>query len=94
METNLTLERNSKLRAAADKLMAAATEYYNTYRDHGLVGAVVWVKDSDGSMVILTRGEYRETLMRNIERVTREEETVFDFNGEAVGLVPAQGGDQ
>jgi hypothetical protein len=34
-----------------------------------LGGAVAWITNGDGHMVIFTRGEYSDTLLRNIDRL-------------------------
>lgn len=74
METNLELtsDKNAELRAAAQKVLDAAMEYFYAYRRATGGAAVVWIKDTDGRMVILTRGEYSDTLMRNIDLLKRD----------------------
>ncbi len=55
------------LQKAADKFVAAGEEYWNACRKAGLdVGSVTWIEQPEKGMAIFTRGEYRETLMRNI----------------------------
>jgi hypothetical protein len=71
---NMTPEKKSALEDAATRLLEAAMDYHDEYRKAGLAGAVVWVKDSDGRMVVLTRGEYRHTLMQNIDRIYNDVE--------------------
>lgn len=81
METNLELtgDKNAELRAAAQKVLDAAMEYFHAYRKATGGAAVVWIKDTDGRMVILTRGEYSDTLMRNIDLLKRDIDiTPFD----------------
>lgn len=56
------------LKAAADKLLAAAMDYWKVFQKANPPGgAVVWVEDDDGRLVILTRGEYRTRLMANVD---------------------------
>lgn len=69
-------EPSGELAEVGRALLDAAMEYYDAYRRAGLGGAVVWLQDTDGRLVILTRGEYRDTLMRNIERLR------FDAEGD------------
>lgn len=70
-----------ELKDAAERLLEAALDYHAAYRKAGLAGAVVWVKDTDGRMVILTRGEYRCTLMQNIDRLYGEaDEQLMEFH--------------
>lgn len=58
------------LRLAADRLLAAAMDYWREFqRTNRPGGAVVWVQDEDGRLVILTRGEYRERLMLNVDEL-------------------------
>ena len=68
-------------------------DYHAAYRKAGLAGAVVWIKDTDGRMVVLTRGEYGPTLMRNIDRIYGDAaEPLMEFNPPAAAGVPAVDG--
>ena len=80
------------LKDAADRLLKAAMDYHAAYRKAGLAGAVVWIKDTDGRMVILTRGEYGATLMRNIDTLYGEaDEPLMEFDPPAAGVaLPAR----
>lgn len=74
------VSEDEPLREAAQELLNAAMNYWEQNRKSGLRGAVVWVQDSDGRLVILTRGEYRQTLMENIDCLHREnEDRIFSF---------------
>ena len=55
-----------QLRDKAVALLEAAQDYWNAYHEAGKRGAVVWLQDTTGRTVIVTRGEYRDILMRNI----------------------------
>ena len=55
------------LKASADRLMEAAHDYFKAMSKHNLAGGCIWLTDEAGAMVIFTRGEYRQTLLRNIE---------------------------
>lgn len=73
------------LQKSADKLMDAAYEYWEMCHRTGLLqGAVVFLTDAEGHMVIFTRGEYRKTLMENIDKLGLGEPVMFG----AVGSEP------
>lgn len=60
------------LQKAADKFLAAGEEYWNACRKAGLdVGSVTWIEDTGTGMAIFTRGEYRDTILRNIPDIGR-----------------------
>lgn len=80
MQTNFETKSDPALQEAAQVLMDAAMVYWKEYQRIGLGGAVVWVKDTDGRMVILTRGEYQHTLMRNIDALERDDDLVRKFD--------------
>ena len=67
MTTNA--EPKGELHDAAVALLEAAMNYWTIYQRQLGGSAVVWISDSDGRTVILTRGEYKHTLMHNIDRV-------------------------
>lgn len=56
-----------ELKECGQRLLDTALEYHAIANKLGIVGAVIWLMGSDGEMVIVTRGEYRDTLLRNIE---------------------------
>ncbi len=61
----------AELQQVGQKLLDAAYEYWIAAHKAGLHGAVMWLKGRAGNeedaLVIFTRGEYKEQLMRNIE---------------------------
>ena len=57
----------NELKEIGQRLLDVALEYHEAANRAGVSGAVIWLTGSDGEMVIITRGEYRDTLMRNIE---------------------------
>jgi len=66
-DPNFTYEQ---LREAAAEFGDAGQRYWEATHKAGMnVGAIVWCQDTDGRLAIFTRGEYREQLMRNIERL-------------------------
>jgi hypothetical protein len=60
------------LNEAAGRFLAAGQEYWEACRKAGLdIGSVTWIEDSAKGLAIFTRGEYRDTIMRNIPDVGR-----------------------
>lgn len=57
---------------AANELLRAAHAFWKIERESGMPSAVKWITGDDGSMVIFTRGEYRDQLMRNITELPGE----------------------
>jgi hypothetical protein len=53
-------------RAAAQKLLDAAYDFWSACQAEGQHGAVQWLIGTGGEMVVFTRGEYRDALMHNI----------------------------
>lgn len=51
---------------AAEALLKAAYDFWLTCPDSS---AVRWLEDTDGKVIIFTRGEYRDTLLRNIDKL-------------------------
>lgn len=58
---------DAELKASGQALLDAAHSYFNMMRKRGLAGGCIWLTAMDGSMVVFTRGEYREKLLWNIE---------------------------
>lgn len=58
---------DDELKDAAAKLLAEAHSYFKIMQKRGLAGGCIWLTDSDGAMVVFTRGEYRTRLLQNIE---------------------------
>jgi hypothetical protein len=81
MPVTTNTEPDGELLAAAERLLDAAMELHAARRKAGLAGAVAWVEDTDGRMVILTRGEYRHTLLQNIDRLhAGADEPILSFD--------------
>lgn len=60
------------LNKVAYKFLEAGQEYWDACRKAGLdVGSVTYVTDSAKGMAIFTRGEYSDTILRNIPEVGR-----------------------
>jgi hypothetical protein len=68
---------DDKRKAAAQKLLDAAYEFWQACHNEGQYGAVQWLTDSYGKLLIFTRGEYRETLMANINTLPNVEKVHF-----------------
>jgi len=60
------------------ELLEAARAFFKACRDAKQHGAVQWIIAEDGSCVIYTRGEYLDTLMRNIHSVPGQGVYHFD----------------
>jgi hypothetical protein len=69
MKITTNTEPEDELRDAAVCLLNAASAYHKAYSKAGLRAAVVWVQDSSDRLVIITRGEYADELMYNINKV-------------------------
>jgi hypothetical protein len=59
---------------AAERLLKAAYDFWEERKKHGANGAVIWLKDDSGKVVIFTRGEYTNTLMSNIHQIHEPKE--------------------
>lgn len=75
IETNFNTTNDAKLHQAGQRLLDAAMTYWKEYQRACGSAAVVWVDDTDGRMVVLTRFEYKDQLMANIGVLRREEDT-------------------
>lgn len=73
---------DKKRQVAGAKLLAAAQEFWNACQDEGQYGAVQWLEDSDGKLIIYTRGEYRPQLMWAIHELPSAK--VHFFRGEVM----------
>lgn len=60
----LTME---ELSTVGEEFLAAGYKYWEAmHRVPGLGGAIAWISDTNDGLVIFTRGEYRDTILRNI----------------------------
>ena len=70
--------------AAAKKFLDAGMEYWKICQKQGQGGAVQWIEDADGRLIIFTRGEYRHQLLSQVHdlpgqpKVNRFEHGDFD----------------
>lgn len=58
-----------QLRECGQRLSDIALEYWQLAQKAGVSGAVIWTLMEDGRLVIVTRGEYQATLLKNIHDV-------------------------
>lgn len=68
---------DDKRKEAADKLLAAAYEFWGECHKAGQYGAVQWLQGTTGELIIFTRGEYRRQLMQNIDRLPNQDEIYY-----------------
>ena len=64
---------------AAKRLLAAAHEFWKACNAEGQYGAVQWLTDTDGALIIFTRGEYKDRLMRNVDMLPSQVANVHLF---------------
>ncbi len=57
------IESDDPVAVAARSLLSAAHAFWEAKRKANGGAAVVWLEDSDGRVIIFTRGEYRDILM-------------------------------
>ena len=57
---------DEKRRATGQALIDAAYAFWEACNEEGQYGAVQWLTGTSGELIIFTRGEYREHLMKNI----------------------------
>jgi hypothetical protein len=51
-----------------EKFLDAGNDYWAAAHKAGIGGAIMWLTSESGAMVIYTRGEYKDSLLANIER--------------------------
>lgn len=64
---------------AAQELFDAAYRFWNACQEEGQHGAVQWLNGSLGELIVFTRGEYRDTILKNIQSLY-EQENVHIFS--------------
>jgi len=79
MEISSKPRKESLLYKKGQALIKAAYEYWKEYQETNEPGAVVWLKDTSGCMVLFTRGEYSQDIMRNIEPLSDEHPLINPF---------------
>ena len=58
----------AQLQEEADRFQEAGIRYWEAMHKAGIGGAIAWVQGKEG-LTLFTRGEYRDTLLRNVERI-------------------------
>lgn len=77
-----TIQKKSRLYAAAQQLIDAANQYRQTYLEQAGGGQILWITTTDNSLIILTKGEYRQALLDNIIAIQKQEDlTTFNVEG-------------
>ena len=66
------IKRDSKRHETAEKLLETAMEFWIACNDEGQYGAVQWLIGETGELIIYTRGEYKDRLMENIDKLGTE----------------------
>jgi len=69
-EITVTSTVENEHKDAAQKMLNAVHEYWTWRQKNGLYGAVTWVRDSDGRLVVFTRGEYAQVIEKAIQEVS------------------------
>ena len=57
---------DKKRRETGQRLIEASHEFWKACKEEGQHGAVQWLTGGNGELIIFTRGEYRQQLMKNI----------------------------
>ena len=53
---------------AAQELLDAVHKYWKWRQSNGLHGAVCWIRDTSGRLLVFTRGEYASVIERLVEK--------------------------
>jgi len=72
-------ECTAKLHKSAKKLLKAAANFYNLKQSMGIGAPVQWLQDTAGSLLIFTRGKYREQLLENIATL-QQQQNIIQFD--------------
>jgi|GEM_PF-5880023 len=57
------------LQKLGDDFIKAGKIYWEAMHKAGMGGALAWIEDTEHGLVIFTRGEYRDVLLRNIPEI-------------------------
>lgn len=76
--TNLNVEVYPPLKQAGDDLIRAARIFWESHRRACGPSAVVWLRDTSGHLIVFTRWEYADQVMRNIEPIFRDERPLVE----------------
>jgi len=75
--TNMSTVVDQEVDEKARALLAAAYDYWEVHQRKAGGGAVIWLKDDMGQLVVFTRGEYLNTIMSNIDHLWDEKTMTF-----------------
>lgn len=78
MSTTPVSVGGESLRELGDALHVAGHEFWKGCNREAGGGAVRWVAYDDGTLIVFTRGEYRDTLMNNVHTLPGIPTLVFD----------------
>jgi hypothetical protein len=79
---------DDKRKAAAIRLLESAQAFWEACAIEGQYGAVQWLEDCDGRLLIYTRGEYRQELMSQVCKMPSSK--VHFFQGEVIQPTPEE----
>ena len=85
METIMALKKDSKLFKKGQKLLKAASEYWEEYQKTCDGRSVVWLESESGALVLFTRSEYKMDIMSVVDNIGGEplsENLFFDETSE------------
>ena len=70
------------LRECALSLSQAGHDFWKVCKSEDGGSAVRWLELTDGTLIIFTRGEYRQELMNGIDRIPGNAEMIFETHDE------------
>jgi hypothetical protein len=68
---------DEKRKAAGTRLLEAAQEFWDACHEEGQHGAVQWLEDTNGKLIIYTRAEYRQQLMKSVHELPNNKAHFF-----------------
>lgn len=74
-----TIKLDDPRHAAAKKALNAMHDFFKL---SPMCGAVQWIQDSDGRVIIFTRGEYRSDLLSVVPGLGSQSVEFFELEGE------------
>lgn len=66
VDKNYTMK---ELEEVGKEFLAVGLKYWEASHKAGIQGAIVWLTDLDGALVLYTRGEYRQRLLLNVDAI-------------------------
>ena len=74
------IKKDSKIWNAAEKVLSAMHEYFEKMKKDGKAAGTIWLQDDIGNLLIFTRGEQRDQLLKNITPI--QDTSFFEIEGE------------